>query len=343
QITWQVGRTGIVTPVAELSPVFLAGTTVSRATLHNTDEIKRKDIREGDYVHIEKGGDIIPKVIDVVLSKRSKDSKPAFIPKYCPDCNTELVQTEGEVAIRCPNIQCPAQVTRRIEHFASRSAMDIEGIGTSLVEMLVKEEMLNDVADIYDLEAEKVQNLERMGKKSADNLIKSIEKSKQQDLYRFIFALGIPFIGVNTAKILSNYFRSLKTIQSASFDELVDIEGIGDKMARSIVEFFNKDKNTRLINRLIESGIKLKLPEKTSEQSKILKGKTFVITGILPGLSREDAKLLIERSGGKTSSSVSQKTDYLLAGENAGSKLSKAKTLNIKIIDLSILQDMIKT
>ena len=340
QITWQVGRTGIVTPVAELNPVFLAGSTVSRATLHNQDEIKRKDIREGDYVYIEKGGDIIPKVVEVILSKRDKNSEVTAIPKHCPDCNTELIKMEGEVAIRCPNIQCPSQVTRRIEHFASRSAMDIEGMGTSLVELLVKEGMLNDIADIYRLDEEKIEKLERMGKKSANNLINNIEKSKTQDLYRFIFALGIPFIGVNAAKILSNHFRSLESIQSATMDVLVDIEGIGDKMAQSIVEFFRKRKNIELLNRLINAGVKPKLPEKTSVENQPLKGKTFVITGTLPGMSREEAKVIIERYGGKTSSSVSAKSDYLLAGDNPGSKFSKAKLLNVEIIDLSILNDM---
>ena len=343
QITWQVGRTGIVTPVAELNPVFLAGSTVSRATLHNQDEIKRKDIREGDYVYIEKGGDIIPKVVEVILSKRDKNSEVTAIPKHCPDCNTELIKMEGEVAIRCPNIQCPSQVTRRIEHFASRSAMDIEGMGTSLVELLVKEGMLNDIADIYRLEEEKIEKLERMGKKSANNLINNIEKSKTQDLYRFIFALGIPFIGVNAAKILSNHFRSLESIQSATMDVLVDIEGIGDKMAQSIVEFFSKRKNIELLNRLINAGVKPKLPKKTSFENQPLKGKTFVITGTLPGMSREEAKVIIERYGGKTSSSVSAKSDYLLAGDNPGSKFSKAKLLNVEIIDLYILNDMIKT
>ena len=343
QITWQVGRTGIVTPVAELNPVFLAGSTVSRATLHNQDEIKRKDIREGDYVYIEKGGDIIPKVVEVILSKRDKNSEVTAIPKHCPDCNTELIKMEGEVAIRCPNIQCPSQVTRRIEHFASRSAMDIEGMGTSLVELLVKEGMLNDIADIYRLDEEKIEKLERMGKKSANNLINNIEKSKTQDLYRFIFALGIPFIGVNAAKILSNHFRSLESIQSATMDALVDIEGIGDKMAQSIVEFFRKRKNIELLNRLINAGVKPKLPEKTSVENQPLKGKTFVITGTLPGMSREEAKVIIERYGGKTSSSVSAKSDYLLAGDNPGSKFSKAKLLNVEIIDLYILNDMIKT
>ncbi|MBN1407438.1 MAG: NAD-dependent DNA ligase LigA [Calditrichaceae bacterium] len=343
QITWQVGRTGIITPVAELNPVFLAGTTVSRATLHNTDEIKRKDIREGDYVFIEKGGDIIPKVVEVVFSKREKDSEPATIPKFCPDCKTELIRTEGEVAIRCPNLQCPAQITRRIEHFASRSAMDIEGMGTSLVELLAKEGMLNDVSDIYGLEAEKVQNLERMGKKSADNLIQSIEKSKTQDLYRFIFALGIPYIGVNAAKILSHHFKSLEKIQFATLDELVDIEGIGEKMAQSIVAFFNKDKNNELLKRLKNAGVSPKIPEMNSTETQPLDGKIFVITGTLPGMSREEAKALIEKYGGKTTSSVSQNTDYLLAGENAGSKLSKAKSIGTDIIDLTILKEMIRT
>ena len=350
QITWQVGRTGIVTPVAELSPVFLAGTTVSRATLHNPDEIKRKDIREGDYAFIEKGGDIIPKVVEIILSKRNKDSEPSIIPKYCPECQTDLTRVEGEVAIRCPNLQCPAQITRRIEHFASRTAMDIEGMGTSLVELLVKENMLNDVADIYSLKEDSIANLERMGNKSAENLTRSIEQSKTKDLYRLIFALGIPFIGVNAAKVLSKYFGSLESLQNASSNKsgkienkLVKIEGIGEKMAKSIENYFNDEKNVQLLIKLNDAGINPKLPQKISEKNLKLKSKIFVITGTLPEMSRDEAKLLIESNGGKVSSSVSRKTDYLLAGDNAGSKLDKAKKLNVKIMDLSTLEDMIKT
>lgn len=343
KIIWQVGRTGIVTPVAELKPIFLAGSTVSRATLHNQDEIKRKDIRVNDYVYIEKGGDIIPKVVEVIISKRNKDSKITIIPTICPDCNEKLVHTKGEVAIRCVNLQCPSQITRRIEHFSSRTAMDIEGMGTSLVELLVKEKMLADVADIYSLKPEPIAYLEGMGQRSAENLINSIEQSKTQDLYRLIFALGIPFIGVNAAKILSNYFRSFEAIQNATYDELIEIEGLGEKMAQSIVNYFKNENNIILISRLRKCGINPGIMEEFTKYDEELFGKIFVITGTLPNMSREEAKELIESHGGKTTSSVSKNTNYLLAGENAGSKLDKAMKLNVEIIDLTTLRDMIKS
>jgi len=341
KITWQVGRTGIVTPVAELQPVQLAGTTVSRATLHNVDEIKRKDIRERDYVFIEKGGDIIPKVVGVNLSKRPKDSKPVEIPKTCPVCGTELVQFEGEVAIRCPNISCPAQIKRSIEHFASRGAMDIEGLGTALVEMLVDRGMVKDIADIYQLRKEEVAGLERMGDKSAQNLMEAIEKSKNQPLDRLIFALGIPYIGANAAKILARHFKSLEALQKVSKEKLEQIEGIGEKMAESIVRYFNNEQNQKILKRLIEAGVKTRLEESEEQQNQALQGLTFVLTGTLPHLKREEAKALIEKYGGKVSSSVSRKTSYVLAGEEPGSKLQKAKELGVPIIDEATFLQMI--
>ncbi len=341
KITWQVGRTGIVTPVAELQPVQLAGTTVSRATLHNVDEIKRKDIRERDYVFIEKGGDIIPKVVGVNLSKRPKDSKPAEIPKTCPVCGTELVQFEGEVAIRCPNISCPAQIKRSIEHFASRGAMDIEGLGTALVDMLVDKGMIKDIADIYQLRKDEVAALERMGDKSAQNLMEAIEKSKNQPLDRLIFALGIPYIGANAAKILARHFKSLEALQKASKEELEQIEGIGEKMAESIVRYFNNEQNQRILKRLIEAGVNTRLEESEEQENQVLQGLTFVLTGTLPHLKREEAKALIEKYGGKVSSSVSRKTSYVLAGDEPGSKLQKAKELGVPIIDEATFLQMI--
>ncbi|MEJ2055511.1 MAG: NAD-dependent DNA ligase LigA, partial [Calditrichaceae bacterium] len=342
-ITWQVGRTGIVTPVAELDPVFLAGTTVSRATLHNPDEIKRKDIRVNDYAFIEKGGEIIPKVVEINFTKREPYSQPAKIPGYCPECKTKLIKIENEVALRCPNLQCPAQITRRIEHFASRSAMDIEGMGTSMVELLVKENMLSDTADIYSLKKDEIAGLERQGNKSAENLINSIEQSKRRELYRLVFALGIPFIGVNAAKILSNHFGTFEALKSARFEKLVEIDGIGEKIAYSIENYFRDEKNIQLIYRLMEAGVKPKLPERLSEQNTVLAHKTFVITGTLPGMSREEAKELIESHGGKVSSAVSGNTDFLLAGEKAGSKLRSAQKLDVTIIDLDSLRDMLKS
>ncbi len=341
KITWQVGRTGIVTPVAELKPVQLAGTTVSRATLHNADEIRRKDIRERDWVYIEKGGDIIPKVVGVDLSKRPKDSRPAEIPKKCPVCGTELVQFEGEVAIRCPNLSCPAQIKRSIEHFANRGAMDIEGLGTALVEMLVDKGMIKDVADIYQLKKEEVAQLERMGDKSAQNLMEAIERSKQQPLDRLIFALGIPYIGATAAKVLAKHFKSLEALQKARKEELEQIEGIGEKMAESIERYFRNPQNQKLLKRLAEAGVKTQLEEDEEPEEQKLQGLTFVLTGTLPHLKREQAKALIEKYGGKVSSSVSRKTDYVLAGQDPGSKFTRAKALGIPIIDESTFLNMI--
>ncbi len=341
KITWQVGRTGIVTPVAELKPVPLAGTTVSRATLHNADEIRRKDIRERDWVFIEKGGDIIPKVVGVDLKKRPKDSKPAEIPKTCPVCGTELVQFEGEVAIRCPNLSCPAQIKRRIEHFASRGAMDIEGLGTALVEMLVDKGLIKDIADIYQLKKEEVAQLERMGEKSAKNLMEAIEKSKQQPLDRLIFALGIPYIGATAAKILAKHFKTLEALQNATKEELEQIDGIGEKMAESIVRYFKNEHNRRILKRLKQAGVKTELEEDATVENPVLQGMTFVLTGTLPHLKREEAKALIEKYGGKVSSSVSKKTTYVLAGADPGSKLNKAQQLGIPIIDEATFLKMI--
>lgn len=332
-ITWQVGRTGIVTPVAELKPVFLAGTTVSRATLHNPDEIQRKDIREGDFVLIEKGGDIIPKVIEVLKEKRQAYVKDLSIPAKCPVCDTPLVRIEGEVAIRCPNPQCPEQTARRIEHFASRGAMDIEGLGSALVELLVENNLINNIADIYELKKEDIANLERMGEKSAGNLINAINKSKEQSLYRLIFALGIPYIGVNAAKILSLRFKSLKALQEIDRQVLESIDGIGEKMAESIVEFFNKAENIEIINNLEKAGLSLEEQGGDEISGGQLAGKIFVLTGTLPNLSRTEASELIEKNGGKVTSSVSKNTNYVLAGDNPGSKLKKARDLDIEIID----------
>ncbi len=334
KITWQVGRTGIVTPVAELKPVALAGTTVSRATLHNADEIHRKDIREGDYVFIEKGGDIIPKVVGVNKRKRTANSKPPEIPDKCPVCGTQLIQLEGEVAIRCPNIACPAQIKRGIEHFASRGAMDIEGLGTALVEMLVDKGLISNIADIYQLKKEDVAELERMGEKSAQNLMDAIEQSKRQTLDRLIFSLGIPYIGSNAAKILAKRFKSLKALQEASFEDLEGIDGIGEKMAQSIVQFFKNKQNRELIKMLIKAGVKTEeVEEEVPSEDLILKGKTFVLTGTLPHLKRNEAAKLIERYGGKVASSVSKNTSYVLAGESPGSKYTKALQLGIEIIN----------
>lgn len=338
-VVWQVGRTGILTPVAELEPVKLAGTTVSRATLHNPDEIARKDIRQGDFVFIEKGGDIIPKVVAVNLSRRDTALQPLKIPTHCPVCATKLVRIEDEVALRCPNVECPEQIIRRIEHFASRNAMDIEGLGIALVELLVKKGFLKNVADIYSLKAEQIAELERMGEKSADNLIKAIEASKKQSLDRLIFGLGIPYIGVTAAKILDRTFQSMEALQQADMDRLQEINGIGEKMALSIVDFFRDERNRQIIDRLKEYGIRMESTGLESKQT--LQGLTFVLTGTLPTYSRKQAQELIETHGGRVSSSVSSKTDYVLAGDNPGSKLFKARQLGVKVIDEKSFLDML--
>jgi len=340
RIVWQVGRTGIVTPVAELRPVQLAGTTVSRATLHNVDEIMRKDIHEGDWVFIEKGGDIIPKVVGVNKQKRKHPPKPVEIPKNCPVCGTPLIRLEGEVAIRCPNLECPAQIKRRIEHFASRGAMDIEGLGTALVDMLVDKGLIKTIADIYHLKKEEVARLERMGDKSAENLMRAIERSKQQPLDRLIFALGIPYIGSTAAKILSKKYKSLQALMNASFEELEQIEGIGEKMAQSIVEFFKNERNRKVIEALIKAGVRTEAEEEETTGNE-LEGKVFVLTGTLPHLKRSEATKLIEKHGGKVASSVSRNTSFVLAGADPGSKYDKAKQLGIPIIDEQTFLQMI--
>jgi len=331
KIVWQVGRTGAVTPVADLEPVHLAGTMVSRATLHNPDEIERKDIRESDFVFIEKGGDIIPKVIEVITEKRTEQSTKTLIPKVCPSCEQPLQRVEGEAALRCSNIQCPEQVLRRIEHFSSRNAMDIEGLGIAVVELLVENKLISGIEDIYQLKADEIAELERMGAKSAQKLIEAIAESKSQPLHRLIFGLGIPFIGSTAAKLLSKHFGSLNILAQADQDTLEAVEGIGQKMAQSLIRWFSEQENQILLDSLRDAGL-------VFEESKIsgthtdFDGKTFVITGTLPGLSRSEASELIEKGGGRVSSSVSAKTDYVLVGDNAGSKLEKAKKLGIKII-----------
>ncbi|MCB0282923.1 MAG: NAD-dependent DNA ligase LigA [Calditrichaeota bacterium] len=340
-VTWQVGRTGIVTPVAELQPVVLAGTTVSRATLHNVDEIKRKDIRVGDLVFVEKGGDIIPKVVEVVVEKRNSESRELAIPEYCPACGTTLKRIEGEAALRCFNFDCPEQVSRRIEHFAARGAMDIGGMGAAMVDILVEKGLIKNVADLYILKKEDIAALERMGDKSAENLINGLKESKNQPLSRLIFALGIPYIGTTAAKLLSKHFGSLNALQNSSMEEIASIDGIGGKMAQSVVDFFENSANLIIVKRLTEYGLTVEEKNQRSSGGKF-DGLTFVLTGTLPSMTREEAAALIEEYGGKTSSSVSAKTNYVLAGEKAGSKLEKAEKLGINIINEDDFRAMLK-
>lgn len=331
-ITLQVGRLGTITPVAELEPVFLAGTTVSRATLHNFEEIQRKDIRVGDTVIIEKGGDIIPKVVEVVLDERSSKSQPFEIPEKCPVCGTKLINPPGEVAYYCPNYDCPEQVKQRLVHFASRTAMDIEGLGEAVVDKFVNLGFLYSPADIYRLKnhREKLIQLEGFGEKSIDNLLNAIEKSKEQPFERVLFALGIRHVGASVAKDLATHFHSIDELMKASPEELQQIPEIGETISQSIVEYFKNERNLKLIEELKSFGLKFESEKKKASGK--LSGKTFVITGTLRSMTRNEAKALIEELGGRTTDSVSSKTSFVIVGEDPGSKYEKAKKLKIPIL-----------
>ncbi|QQS36310.1 MAG: NAD-dependent DNA ligase LigA [Ignavibacteriales bacterium] len=334
KITWQVGRTGAVTPVAELEPVFLSGSTISRATLHNFDEITRKDIREGDTVVIEKGGDVIPKVVSVVLEKRKKNSKPTQPPQKCPVCSSALFKPENEVAYYCDNSGCSAQVKGKIAHFAARGAMDIEGLGEALINLFVDMGILSTYADIYDLKKKRNEliNIERLGEKSVDNLLEAIEESKKQPYSKTLFALGIRYVGSGAAKKLTDHFLSIHELMNATEEEVSSVHEIGPSISSSIKDFFSNKKNAELVKRLSEHGLIFKSEKKKIEDN-FFKGKSFVLTGTLEKFSREEAGDKILLLGGKTSSGVSKKTDYLIAGESAGSKLTKANELGVKILN----------
>jgi DNA ligase (NAD+) len=333
KINWQVGRTGTVTPVAELEPVFLAGSTISRATLHNFDEIKRKDIREGDKVVIEKGGDVIPKVVSVVLSERKKNVKPTKPPDKCPVCKTPLFKPEGEVAYYCQNIECPAQIKGKLEHFASRGAMDIEGLGEALIDLFVDKKFLKTYDNIYDLGKRRKEliAIERLGEKSVDNLLEAIEESKRKTFDKVLFAIGIRYVGSGAAKKLAENFGSIDSLISAGEEEISGIHEIGESISKSVHEFFSNKSNLKIIDRLRKHGLNFSL-EKKKVKNTIFTDKTFVITGTLADYSREEASEIITNLGGKVTSSVSSKTDFLVCGENAGSKLAKAEKLGVKII-----------
>ncbi|HID93661.1 MAG TPA: NAD-dependent DNA ligase LigA, partial [bacterium (Candidatus Stahlbacteria)] len=306
-IVLQVGRTGVITPVAVLTPVRLSGSTISRATLHNQDEIKRKDIRIGDTVFIEKGGEVIPEVVKVVPEKRTGKEKPFKMPEYCPACGSKLVQYEGEVAVRCENIRCPPQVRRRIEHFVSRNAMDIEGLGEKVVDQLVNAGLIEDVGDLYYLKKEELLQLERMAEKSATNLLNAIEKSKERDFARVIFAIGIRNVGIHAAKLLAQHFTSIDSLKNASFDELRQIPEIGPVIAQSVINFFKDKENLKVIGKLRKAGVRLEAAKpKIPAVERKLEGKTFVLTGTLKSFTREEAKEKIEILGGRVSSSVSK-------------------------------------
>lgn len=345
-IILQVGRTGIVTPVADLEPVFLAGSTISRATLHNYDYIKEKDIREGDYVIIEKGGEVIPKVVEPVLEKRTADIKPYIFPEFCPcEQKAKLVRPEGEANYYCESLSCPWQIRRRIEHFASRNAMNIQGLGEKVVDKFVSLGYLKTIADIYKLKnyKETIVKLEGWGEKSVNNLLTAIEESKSRDLSKLIFALGIRYIGEGSAKILAKSFNSLDDLMKADYELLKSIPEIGEKMANSIVNFFSDKQNLEIIEQLRAENVNFKSKFEAQEMyKKEILGKTFVLTGELEKLTRAEAKDIIEKYGGKVSSSVSRNTDYVIVGSNPGSKLDKAHQLQIKILNEKEFLEMIE-
>jgi DNA ligase (NAD+) len=331
-ITLQVGRTGVLTPVAELRPTQLAGTTVSRATLHNQEEMQRKDVRIGDSVIVEKAGEIIPAVIRVVLEKRPRDSVPFVFPESCPECGTPTCKLEGEVALRCLNIECPAQVKGRLQHFASRQCMDIEGLGEAVVEQLVERSLVSNLSDIFRLSYDQIVALEKFAEKSAQNLLGAIEQSKTKELWRLIHGLGIPQVGATAAKDLARHFGSVAHLREANVETLVEIDGIGEKTARGIVAYFESEVNAAVVDSLFELGMNPTAPEMIDKSQAIFEGLSFVITGTLPTMKRDEAKALIESKGGKVAGSVSKKTTYLLAGESAGSKLTKAEGLGVKVL-----------
>ncbi|MEX1267803.1 MAG: NAD-dependent DNA ligase LigA [Balneolaceae bacterium] len=339
-ITLQVGRLGTITPVAELKPVLLAGTTVKRATLHNEDEILRKDIRPGDSVVVEKAGEIIPQVLSVLNPDRENRPEPFRMPEKCPACGEKLEKFEGEVAWRCVNLQCPPQVRERIKHFASRDAMDIEGLGEAVIDQLADENLISTYADLYHLEKQQLLPLERMAEKSAQNLIDAIEDSKKQPLDRVMYALGIRFVGKTVAKDLASHFKSIDALQQAEEQQMVEVDAIGPKIAESVYTFFRIDKNRELIDSLRKSGLTFKA-EESELISSVLKDKKIVLTGTLQDFSRKEAAELIEKHGGATTSSISKNTDYVLAGDSAGSKLQKARELGIDILDENQFKEMI--
>ncbi|MHB1146946.1 MAG: NAD-dependent DNA ligase LigA [Lutibacter sp.] len=335
KITYQVGRTGAITPVANLEPVQLAGTIVKRASLYNADQIEKLDIRLGDTVFVEKGGEIIPKIIGVDFNKRPKDSQPTKYITHCPDCHTELIRATGDAKHFCPNeYGCPTQITGRIQHFISRKAMNIDGMGAETIQLLFKEGLVQNYADLYELREEQIIPLERMAEKSAQNIISGIEKSKEVPFGKVLFALGIRFVGETVAKKLAKHFKSIDHLLQASFEELISVDEIGDIIAKSIINFSENPINIELIERLKMYGVQLEVTaESQIGKTSILQGKTFVVSGVFTHFERNDLKKSIEDNGGKVASAISKKTDFVVAGENMGpSKRDKATDLGIPII-----------
>lgn len=340
-IVVQVGRTGALTPLAYLTPVRIAGSTVSRATLHNMDYIAEKDIRIGDTVVIQKAGDIIPAVTEVDYESRDGSERKFVMPKFCPECGAKVVREEGEAAYRCTGMSCPAQKLRHIIHFVSRNAMDIDGMGESIAEQMLDKKVISDAADLYYIKAESIEEMDKMGQKSAANLISAIEESKKNPLHRVINALGIRHIGEKNAKTLAKALKSIDAIIAADYDTLVSLDDFGGIMADSIMAFFKEEQNLEFIDRLKKAGVNMQETEENEEDARF-SGMTFVLTGTLENYTRGEAQEIIEKFGGKASSSVSKKTTYVLAGKEAGSKLEKANKLGVRVISESEFEDMIK-
>ena len=342
-ITLQVGRVGTITPVAELQPVPLGGVIITRATLHNEDYIKEKDIRVGDTVIVERSGEVIPKIVGVVLEKRPPDAVPFVFPKNCPACGGPIERPAGEANYYCENPECPAQVRARIEHFASRGAMDIEGLGEAIVDKLVTLGFLKNYADIYELHRHKAKlvKIEGFGEKSVQNLLNSIENSKKQPFHRVLYAIGIRYVGSEIAKLLADAFGSIDNLMNASVEQISSVYGIGPRIAESVYKFFHDERNLELIRRLKEAGLNFEVKPEEKAKKK-LAGKTFVFTGTLKNFTREEAKEKVEELGGKVSNSVSRKTDYVVVGENPGSKYDKARQLGVRIITEEEFLELIK-
>src|SRR6056297_218582 len=337
-----VGRTGALTPNAVLEPVFLDGSTVSRATLHNEDEVKRKDVRINDTVLVQKAGDVIPEVVKVIKEKRTGNEIKFEMPKYCPVCGEKVYREEGEAVNRCTNISCPAQRRESILHFVSRDAMDIEGVGPSLVDQLLDNNLIEDYADLYYLKKQDLINLERMAKKSSENVLKAIKASKERELNRLIYALGIRHVGSNSARILTNHYSSIEELKKASREELVEINEIGPVMAESIVNFFKSEHNLEVLEKLEEADVKMQKQKQEAKASQHLEGKSFVFTGALDSYTRKEASELVRKYGGDVKSSVSSKTSYLVVGDNPGSKYDQAQELNVDILEENDFESLVK-
>ena len=334
-----VGRTGVITPTAHLRPVEVSGVMVGRATLHNWEEMERKDIRIGDTVIVERAGDVIPAVVEVIPEKRTGAERPLPIPATCPECGSEVVKIPGEVAVRCLGLSCPAQIRESIIHFASRNAMDIEGLGDKFIEQLLKLGLVKNVADIYYLTRDHFMQFERMGEKLAAKLLAAIEESKQRELARFIFALGIRHVGEHTAKLLASSFGSIDNLETATEEELLAIREVGPQVAESIRTFFHNGQNREVVRRLLAAGVRPSVTEKKVGGK--FTGKTFVFTGALSRFTRDEAKRMVEDEGGHAAGSVSKKTDFVVAGAEAGSKLDKARQLGVKVLTEDEFLEMI--